>query len=465
MLLHKANRGRAAGAVLALSLLGAGEAAAGPQGPPGTPPGGAIEVETIGGRLTLPLAGAAGLAIAPEAPRPELVLDGTRRLPVDEVLSIRFPALEGAGAATDGTPARFVLFLRSGAELAGTVAGGDGDAVRFRAPRLGDKPFAFPLEAVRGLVVETAPPSAAGGAAAARREAAVRQRIRSRIAREKPEKDAILLLQGGRVDGVLEKFEEDGVRFSSDTLGDVKVTYEKVRGIALAALAGESPPAAGQPAAGAPEARVTLRDGTRFAAAVTGLASGRLSVREPALGALSVPLDAVLDLVFLNGRSVYLSDREPARVVERLGPAFRKSMPHQKDENVLGEPLRMGGREHARGLGVHSYSLLEYDLGGRFARFQAVIGLDESARPAEGDSGLADVAEVVFRVRLDGKLLLEKKMSWRDPPAAIDVPLRSAEPAGASGKLLSLEVDYGAPEGGFNFALDRANWADARVVR
>jgi hypothetical protein len=211
---------------------------------------------------------------------------------------------------------------------------------------------------------------------------------------------------------------------------------------------------------------VTLRGGTSFTAAVKGLSSGKLSLHEPVLGAVEASLGDVLDIAFQNGRSVYLSDREPARVVERLGPAFRKTMPHRRDENVLGEPLRMGGREHRKGLGVHSYSLLEYDLGGEFTRFQAVIGLDESARPAEGEPLLAGVAEVVFRVRVDGKLVLEKAMSWRDPPLPIDVPLDSPT-AGAGGKArtLSLEVDYGAPEGGFNFALDRANWAEARIVR
>jgi len=424
-----------------------------------------IEIETTGGRESLPLAEVSRLAIAPGsgAAKPQLILDA-RKIPVDDVLSIRLPI-----RPPGGTPGRFLLLLRSGSEVAGAIAGGDDTSIRFRAGSLGSNVLSVRLEDVKGLIVE----NAAGGEPkrdGTKNEAAARQRLRSQIAKGKPEKDAVVLLEGGRVEGVLEKFEEDGIRFGSDALGDVKIAYEKVRAVALAAV-GEPSPAGGNTPPGGPEARVTLRDGTRVTAAVTGLASGKLSLEEPVLRAITVSLDDVLDVAFLNGRSVYLSDREPVKVVERLGPAFRKSMPHRKDENVLGEPIRLGGREHPKGLGVHSYSLLEYDLGGQFARFEAVIGLDDSARAADVEPGLSDFAEVVFRVRLDGKLLLEKRMSWRDPPLPIDLPLVQSASTGATapasprGKLLSLEVDYGAPEGGFNFALDRADWADARVVR
>ena len=108
---------------------------------------------------------------------------------------------------------------------------------------------------------------------------------------------------------------------------------------------------------------------------------------------------------------------------------------------------------------MHSYSLLEYEVPAGFTRFQAVIGLDRCATPPAGATGAE--ARVVFRVLLDGKAVIEKPMSWQDRPAAVDVQLGAA-------RRLGLEVDYGEAADARSFlnaALDRADWADARIVK
>ena len=90
-------------------------------------------------------------------------------------------------------------------------------------------------------------------------------------------------------------------------------------------------------------------------------------------------------------------------------------------------------------------------------------GLDDTARP-EGDApGVEKDGAVVFRVKLDGKLLMERPMSWKDSPLPVDLAV-------TGGKRLSLEVDYGEEGADSNpaierFALDRANWAEARLIR
>ena len=117
----------------------------------------------------------------------------------------------------------------------------------------------------------------------------------------------------------------------------------------------------------------------------------------------------------------------------------------------------MAGRIYRKGLGVHSYSLLEYELAPDDARFQATIGLDDSARPFSNAVAASDVATVVFRVKVDGNKLFEKEMSWKDAPVPIEVSIK--------GDRLSLEVDFGGVEGSTNSTLDRANWADARLVK
>jgi len=306
-----------------------------------------------------------------------------------------------------------------------------------------------------------------------------RIRLRGEIGSKRREKDEVILLQEGRVQGILESLDAEGARFGSDTLGDLKIGYEKLRGIILAEVdldpakddakkeadAGkESDAKRGDRDGERPRrslVRVALQDGSSFPASLREIAGGKAALDHEILGPLSAPLPEVTEITFLGGRTRYLSDMEPSQVREHLGPAFQKKMPYRRDANVLGDPLRMGGREYRKGLGVHSYSLLRYDLGGEHSRLQATIGLDDSARPYDSQSPAADVGHVVFRVRVDERPVLEKAMSWRDAPLPVDIPIAGA-------RVLELEVDFGAVEGsgpGFNFARDRANWAEARIIQ
>jgi hypothetical protein len=442
--------------------------------PAGIPAKG-FEIETAAGREAFPDGALEDLVLRLGGKAAELTIP-SRKVPLDDIVFLRFPPRAAAPAALPDAP--LVLFLRDGSELAGRVTAGDEDSVRFRVPGLGAESLAIPIEKVKGLMVlsQEAAPGAPPGSRPRERtlsRGAWRIRLRSEISSARAEKDEVILLQEGRVQGILESLDAEGVRFGSDTLGDLKIGYEKLRALILAevdlpeAKRSDSSPSSrdekGKKAAGSGRsmARITLQDGSSFAASLKEIAGGRVSLEHDILGTLSAALADVLDVAFLGGKTRYLSDVEPSAVKEHLGPAFQKKMPFRRDANVLGEPLRMGGREYRKGLGVHSYSRLEFDLGGEYTRFQATIGLDESARPFESQSPAADVGHVIFRVRVDGNQMLEKAMSWRDAPAAIDLPV-------AGGRQLALEVDFGPAEGsgpGFNFARDRANWAEARIIR
>jgi hypothetical protein len=291
-------------------------------------------------------------------------------------------------------------------------------------------------------------------------------RLRKRILTAAPQRDQVILLGGAREEGVLqgilEAVEQDAIRFSAEGLGEkVRITYDQLRGLILADL-GDTPDAPSdgndkgdEKARG--RARLTLRDGGRFVARLVGLEAGELRVSRADLGVVSVALAEVLEVAFLDGRASYLSDRTPLRTKER-GPFFHLTHPFRRDTNVLEQPMRMASREYRKGLGVHSYSLLEYALDGEFSRFLAWIGLDDSARPTDPRSLRSDPGSVVFRVLLDGKPLVEKAMTWRDPPVQLEVPI-------SGGKVLGLEVQCGGRAGSINYARDRANWAEAIVIK
>ena len=445
-------------------LLGAEESTTPAQAGGASPAGKGIEVETTKGIEVLSESVLQGIELKPGERSAALVVPGGKKLPLDDLIFLRFPAKAPLGAATPAD-APAVLFLRDGSELSGRITAGDEEAVRFRVPGLGSEALSVPLESVRGLMVVPAEASAPGPSRdRGPSRGAWRIRLRGEIASKRREKDEVILLQEGRMQGILESLDAEGVRFGSDTLGDLRIPYEKLRGIVLAEVdldpakdgAGKD---GGRPARSL--VRVTLEDGSSLPASLREISGGKAALEHGILGLLSAPLAEVSELAFLGGKTRYLSDMDPTLAREHLGPAFQKTMPHRRDANVLGDPLRMGGREYRKGLGVHSYSLLRYAPGGEHSRFQATIGLDDSARPFDSQSPAADVGHVVFRVRVDERQVFEKAMSWRDAPLPVDIPISGA-------RALELEVDFGAVEGsgpGFNFARDRANWAEARIIQ
>ncbi len=474
-----------------------------PPQPRADPAEGEILLEWVAGRETVPSSDRDTLRLGPPGGKRSLTWGaaGEKSIPLEELLFLKL-----SGVASRAAPVTF--FLRDGSELLGSIpspgtgrAGGDPgdkDSVFVHAPGLSSTPVKLAIDSLRGLLVHdpfamarkveaptgqeagnkdkddkdndgaAAPvsksqpksPRAASSKGLAGHSSGANVRLRNEILRSVPPKDVLVFLEEGRAQGVLDSITPEGVKFSSEGLGDVRVGFDKLRAVILSEL-GEpgKKPAPKTPGVGL--ARALLRDGSCLEGVLTEIQGGTLSIAPASLGLQKLALKDVVEIAFLGGRLSYLSDRDPVRVDERLPAAYTaNARPYQRDLSVQEGPLKLGGREFRKGLGVHSYSLLEYDLGGSFSRFQSTIGLDESARPT-GSRITGTEGFVIFRVRLDGKLLFEKPMSWRDPGEAVDLGV-------ASGKILSLEVDCGKPGDAssvFNFALDRADWAEARLIQ
>jgi len=117
------------------------------------------------------------------------------------------------------------------------------------------------------------------------------------------------------------------------------------------------------------------------------------------------------------------------------------------DRSVLGNPMKIGGKTFAAGLGVHAPSKGELELGGSATRFEATVGVDDE----EHGGG-----SVEFKVRGDGKLLWESGlMRARCAPRTKDIDL---DVTGV--EWLTLEVT----DGGDNMNCDHADWANARFT-
>jgi hypothetical protein len=363
---------------------------------------------------------------------------------LDEVLFLRFPLRRQV------PPALEFVFL-SGESLAGRVGGSSGETLVVENAALAAGKVNVELTGLRAVLSRSGFESASDWGAFKARHLAVQ-----------PPSDEVHAGSGGRFTGIVDAVDAAGVRFSSDSLGKVSFPFDKIRAVVFAALDAVKSPAgpAARPETGI-RAVVDLSDGSRLHGDLAGIDGSALKLRHGAFGELDVKTDAVSQVSFRGGRCQFLSDLDPESAQEHLGANLTEKVARfytfKRDANVLGGPIRLAGRTFSKGLGVHAYSRLEYRLEAKFQRFQATIGLDDTARPPPNSSGAVNaVGHVVFRVHLDAKKLAEVPMSYRDRPQPLDLDVRG-------GSKLVLEVDFG--QGDSFFARDRADWAEARVLR
>jgi hypothetical protein len=157
-----------------------------------------------------------------------------------------------------------------------------------------------------------------------------------------------------------------------------------------------------------------------------------------------MPAAEIQEVRFRGGAMTHLCDLEPSKVDET--PFYGHRMPWRRDVGLIGEPLSMNEQKYEHGIAMHSRCHLTYDLGGRYGRFEAVLGFDDAA----GGRGRVDC-----RVVADGKALFARQdLRAGEPPVVLSLPL-----AGAG--QLRLEVDFGPDQD----TGDRVIWANPRLFR
>jgi hypothetical protein len=159
---------------------------------------------------------------------------------------------------------------------------------------------------------------------------------------------------------------------------------------------------------------------------------------------LNLPASEIQGVRFAGGKMTYLSDLSPSQVEET--PFFGHRLGWRKNVSLTGEPMRFNGQTFARGVAVHSRCVLTYDLNGRYATFEALIGFDDAAK---------GLGRVDCRVFADGKeLYANPDLKASDPPVPLKLPVNGAE-------QLRLVVDFGRGQD----TGDRLIWANARLFR
>jgi hypothetical protein len=172
-------------------------------------------------------------------------------------------------------------------------------------------------------------------------------------------------------------------------------------------------------------------------------ALGVLLVRTPSGVEARLPVRDLVRIHFARGRLMFLSDLEPTRVEHT--PFFDRSWEYRRDANLDHRPIRIHGVEYAKGVVAHSRTCLEYPLDGKYRRFEATAGIEDSS----GDEG-----DAIVRVLGDGRVLWEGRVRAGAAPTAASCSVEGVQ-------SLRLEVDYGE-----NLDLgDHVAWAEARVVK
>ncbi len=391
--------------------------------------------------LALLLAALGALSADPEPAPPTFTLDiasgKSLKGPLRELAadwSVRLGAARAAGADVvalrrDGIPlppgpsGEHVVFA-NGDRLPGEATELDGERLRFR---LGKETLALPLSALS--VIWLAAP-----------DGAEPDRLRRRLSAEARTRDVILLRNGDTVEGVVTGLDARAVRLEVDRKG---LTVERGK-VAVIALNSELTAA---PKPKAPYGRLVLRDGTRLSLASATCGDGKTLLGDTLFKTgVSFPLEDVLALSVEGGPAVYLSELK-AKKFEHT-PYLGTSWPYVLDGSVDRRDLRLGGSTFDRGVGLHTESRLTYDLGGRYRRFEALVGLDDKG----GKGGSARV-----RVLVDGKPKEggdDRELAGRGAAVVVRVDVTGA-------KELTLLADFGERGG----VRGHVNWADARLIK
>lgn len=118
----------------------------------------------------------------------------------------------------------------------------------------------------------------------------------------------------------------------------------------------------------------------------------------------------------------------------------------QVNRSMREKPLSIAGKAFEGGVGTHANSTLWIEVGGGTERFQASVGVDDSAG--------SERASVTFKIMADDRVVLETGvMKQGDAAKEVDLDLRGV-------KTLVLQVT----DGGNGVDYDHANWADARFL-
>jgi len=345
---------------------------------------------------------------------------GDVEIPVDQIMKITFAKTKGNSQQATDFPIRLTISDHS--ELVGSSVKSDGVNVTIRTKTLGE--LQVPARKVKSILYSPLDKTT--------------QKQWNDLTQKKVSDDLLVIKKGKKLDflaGVVTQFDEKKVMFLYEG-NEIPVRLEKILGII-------HPHPFAPP--GQAKCRLETTSGDSLFVEQITLEKNDFRTRTGPDHFITIPKKEIRLLDFSLGRIIYLSDMPPEGV--EYTPYFDTVWEYQRDKTIDGSPLKLGDKEYAKGLWIHSKTKLTYRLAGEFSRFQALMGIDASV----AKSGLGDVH---VTISADDKIILNEQVTAFTALHKIDLDVKGY-------RFLHILVDFGE---GLNIA-DRLDLVDARLIK
>ena len=181
--------------------------------------------------------------------------------------------------------------------------------------------------------------------------------------------DRIVILRDGQLstlDGTLGEVKGKTISFRSALNNNIiDVAIERLHGVIFfRALA---------PAGANPVCRVNDINGNTITAVKLAHDGKNLKLTTTTGLEMVLPNDVLSSLDFNLGKQTFLSDLTPTKVIEKSGIGLVHAF--KKDVNLDGESIYLD-KPYAKGLSMHAYTDIEYNLAGKFKEFRGTLGVD-----------------------------------------------------------------------------------------
>jgi hypothetical protein len=330
---------------------------------------------------------------------------GTR--PTREILALS----SGLKAVSDPASRGWRLGLRNGDVLYGDPVNFSGKSLVFKIPELGQ--LAVPIKRISALSGPAYGPASSG-------------EKQKRVA-SSPDRDLVIFREtGDRLEGLVTAIDDISVELATE--GNEKPTPIGMSKIDTIIFGGAKPPRTVPPLS----IRLSFYSGSVYTVPLEGQESpfkwalSKVTVKDAAGQEHTANADRIVSAEVLGGRVVYLTDLDFA--AEEGSSFLGTAWPAQVNKNVLGQALRVARNVYPRGIGVHTQSMLVYQLDGSFDTLSFRVGLDDSAEP---------LGEAKASVVLDGKTLWQSGEKALKPGAISDDIVLAIK----GGKRLELHAD------------------------
>ncbi|QDU13366.1 NPCBM/NEW2 domain protein [Gimesia maris] len=205
------------------------------------------------------------------------------------------------------------------------------------------------------------------------------------------------------IDGVVGSITEDKIQFFT---GEDEVSVNRSRVFGVIYFRPPTPEVS-------PFCEIRLTDeGVLKASAINFTGSEFTATLQGGTQARFAP-QSIANLDFSQGKVRYLSDLEPGNI--EYTPFFDTVWKYRKDRHRDGGPLRVGGKEYARGLYIHSKTLLQYRIKGDYRNFRAIMGIDDS---------VPGIGFVYVEIKGDGRTLYSGNVRSSDSPVELNLDVR-----------------------------------------